>query len=475
MASADRHDVIVIGGGLAGLTAACRAAELGLSVRVLERGSDERYACNSRYSGGILHLAFHNPKEPAADLLDVIERTTRGRARPELARALADNCARAIDWLRDSGARFIRVGEIAYQQWVLAPPRPLTPGLDWRGRGPDLTLRTLEERLARRGGGLLRNAAAQALIVEDGRVCGVEATAEGKAARFAASAVVIADGGFQANLDLLRQHVSPHPDALKQRGAATGVGDGLRMARAAGAAVTGLDHFYGHLLSRDAFGNDRLWPYPQLDELGTAGIVVDRNGARVVDEGLGGVQCANAIAKLPDPLATFALFDERIWNGPGRNARIPANPHLADAGGTVLHADSLLGLAGQMQVSAEKLEHTVREYNAALRAGRGGDLLPPRSSAPITGNRPIPTLPIEKPPFYAVPLCAGITYTMGGVAIDAGARALREDGTPIPGLYAAGAASGGLEGGAVAAYLGGLLKALVTGLLAAEHIASQRR
>lgn len=471
-ASTVQYDVVVIGGGLAGLTAAARAAQLGLKVLVLERGADERYPCNSRYSGGVLHLAFHNVTEPADDLLKVINEATHGYAKPYLARAFAGNCARAVGWLRDEGAKFIRVGNVAYQQHVLAPPRPLTPGLDWRGRGPDVTLRTLVANLEKRGGSVVRGTAVDALIIEARRVCGVEATRDGKSARYAARAVVIADGGFQANLEMLRENLTREPEKLMQRGAATGIGDGLRMARAAGAAISELKYFYGHLLSRDSFTNDRVWPYPQLDELGSAGILVNANGERFVDEGKGGVFCANAIAKLDDPLSTHAVFDQSIWDGPGRNARIPANPNLEKVGATLHKADSLTALARAIGASAEKLEHTVHAYNEALRSGRAGELNPPRSTKPITANLPIVAMPVAAPPFYAAPLCAGITYTLGGVAIDEHARVLREDGAPVAGLYAAGAATGGIEGGDDVGYVGGLIKAAVFGLLAAEHIAS---
>ena len=140
----------------------------------------------------------------------------------------------------------------------------------------------------------------------------------------------------------------------------------------------------------------------------------------------------------------------------------------------MLHkGDTLLELARAIDASPEKLENTVRTYNEALRTGRSGELSPPRTIKPITANVPIIAMPIVTPPFYAAPLCAGITYTLGGLAIDEHARVLREDGGPIEGLYAAGAATGGLEGGEAVAYLGGLIKATVFGLLAAEHIAAQ--
>jgi len=458
-------DVVVVGGGIAGLTAANRAAEQGLKVALLERGADERYLCNSRYSGGVIHIAFHNVKEPAQDLFEAIKDATVGKADAALAMALASTSGRAVDWLQQQGAKFIRVGNIVWQQWVLAPPRPITPGLDWKGRGPDLTLRTLAANLEKRGGRMLRNMPATALMQQDGRCTGIEATNAEGMHHFKSRATILADGGFQGNAELVRQHISSAPEKLKQRGAGTGVGDGLRMAQAIGAHVTGTKYFYGHMLSRDAFTNDKVWPYPQLDELGTVGIVVNTAGERFVDEGLGGVYVANTIAKLADPLAAWAIFDDAIWEGPGRAARIPANPHLAKAGGTIHKAGNLQELAAKTGISAERLELTVGAYNHALNTARLAGLNPPRSAATVK------PLPIQKAPFYAVPLCAGITYTFGGIAIDEHGRVRKPDGAPIDGLYAIGASTGGLEGGNGGGYVGGLIKGIVFGLRASEHIA----
>ncbi len=469
------YDLVVIGGGIAGLTAAGSASRAGLRVAVLERGTDEQYACNSRFSGGILHIAFHNIREPADALLEVIQTATGGKAEPRLAKAFADNAARLVDWLRDEGVHFMNVGDIPYQQWVLAPRRPLTPGLDWKGRGADMAMQLLEKNIKQRGGVVFRGTVASGLIVEKGRVAGVAAMRDKSPTLFNAPAVLIADGGYQSNLDFLRENISPQADKLMQRGAANGFGDGLRMARAVGAATSELTDFYGHLLSRDSFHNDKVWPYPQCDELGVAGIVVNADGERFVDEGRGGVFVANAIARLADPLTACAVFDEKIWQGPGRNARIPANPLLAEAGGTVHSAPTLAALAKLINVPADKLERTVSEYNKAFAADTLAKLNPARSSKPIPGNAPIPTMPVSTAPYYAVPLCAGITMTMGGIAIDAHARVLRESGEPIPGLYAAGSSTGGLEGRGGAHYLGGLIKAAVFGLLAAEHIAEAKQ
>ncbi len=457
-------DVLVIGGGIAGLAAANRAAERGLCVAVLEKGEEENYPCNSRYSGGIIHVAFQNVKSPQLELLAAIQKATQGQADPMLSKALASTCGKAVDWLQDNGGRFLRVGNIDWQQWVLAPPRPLSPGLDWKGRGPDVTLRNLSALLAKRGGAVVRGTRVISLVERSGMCVGVEVVTGGVKKTYLSRSVVVADGGFQGNTELLREHVTPSPEKLKQRGAGTGAGDGLRMVLELGGHRTDLRFFYGHLLSRECFENERLWPYPQLDELGTAGIVVNTAGERFVDEGMGGVFVANAIAKLPDPLSTWAIFDRSIWEGPGRAARIPANPLLASAGGRMYNSDSLHEL-GALTGIGGKLRETIDNYNNALRDERLRDLPITRTSTQVV------PMTIERAPFFAVPLCAGITYTFGGIVTDENGRVIRSDGSPIAGLYAVGATTGGLEGGLGGGYVGGLVKGLVFGLRAADHIA----
>jgi len=95
-----------------------------------------------------------------------------------------------------------------------------------------------------------------------------------------ADAVVIADGGLPGNAEPFGKYIGPLPDRVLMRHAGTVIGDGLRIAAEAGAALVGLDRFYGHLLSRDAMENKDLWPYPQIDAVATAAIVVDRRGYR---------------------------------------------------------------------------------------------------------------------------------------------------------------------------------------------------
>ena len=123
-------DLVSIGGGFAGLVAALRGAELGLRTAVIEKGEGERYLCSSRWAGGIFHVSYHDVQLPPAELKAAIERATSGETDPELAAAIAEDCARAVDCSR----RRARISP--------APVRfPGTVGR-WRRRAPPRTART---------------------------------------------------------------------------------------------------------------------------------------------------------------------------------------------------------------------------------------------------------------------------------------------------------------------------------------------
>ncbi len=449
------------------MVTAVRLAELGLRVGILEKGEQERYPCNSRLTGGAFHVAFHDVNDDERVLLDAINGRTRGFARGEIAQAVAKDIRVAVQWLKTKGVKFIKVGHEAHRQHTLAPPILLRGKAYWEGRGGDALLRTLNDALKGLGGRLLLGSRAVRLRMAAGSCVGVEVEQQGRRHAVKAGNVVLCDGGFQANHVLLREFVTPAPEKLKQRGAATGNGDALQMAREVGAQVIGMDRVYGHLLCQDAMWNDDLSPFPILDFVCTAGVVVDDTGRRFVDEGLGGVYMTNRIAGRVDPLSTTVVFDETIWDGPGREFIAPANPLLLSAGGTVLKAPDLAGLARQLGLPEAALAHTIAQYDEAVEADRTAELNPPRTTSAYKAY------PIRKQPFYAVRLCAGVTYTMGGLAIDGVGRVMDAQHRPIPGLYAAGCATGGLEGGEFAGYVGGLTKSSAIAFRVANHIAAK--
>src|SRR3954466_9591929 len=108
---ASAYDVVIVGGGLAGMAAANRAAGLGRRVAVLEQSAERDYPCNTRYSNGAINCAFQDVNTDPAELLRAIEQKTCGHAVPELAETYARNAAEAVRWLRAEGVELRKVGD----------------------------------------------------------------------------------------------------------------------------------------------------------------------------------------------------------------------------------------------------------------------------------------------------------------------------------------------------------------------------
>lgn len=448
----DKFDAVVIGAGIAGLSCALRLTELGQNVMLLEKGPDERYRCNTRISGGVFHVAHRDVAEDADTIHSAIRARTGDNVDDALLRGLAEGVGEAVAWLKANGVKYIKVGQEIYRRHTLAPPIKLGGKDYWLGRGGDAMLRALEQSLEKKGGKITRGAQAKSLILEEGQCRGVLVLIGGVEREIRGAAVVICDGGFQGNKELVERYITSAPDQLMQRNSGSGTGDGLQMALAAGAGIVAPSHFYGHVLSTDAFKNSDFWPFPIMDYICGAGIVVGRDGKRVIDEGLGGVRISNQLAQLDDPASTFVIYDQTIWEGPGKEYLPPTNPTLKNMGGTIHEANSIEALAQKIGLPAAALAASVSSYNQAVAMGTTPALSPTRSASAAKPHQ------IVNSPFYAVPICAGLTYTMGGILIDAKCRVLTEEGVEIPGLYAAGAAVGGMDGGDNTAYIGGLAR-----------------
>jgi len=430
--------LLVAGGGLAGLVAAARALELGASVTVLEKG--DRPGGSFVYSSGYIwsyrDLPTFRREAPGGD--------------PDLQALVLGRLEEALSWLEASG------GVILSRE----TGNPLTFGARF---DPEPTAAALAGRVEKAGGQLLlRRALRRLLTAEDGRVRGAVVEGEGGRDEAAADAVILATGGFAANPELVRRHILRGPGRLLLRAHPWSAGEGFLAALAAGARPgPGLDEFYGRNLPAPParFGPKLFVEVSQL--YGRHAVAVNLRGERYADEGADWSETAlvRATALQPRQRAWYLLDAAALR----RRVRERSVGEMVGAarrvGGTVLRAGSLEELArrlGERGVPAERLLRTLREYNAAAEAGRAGELRPPRSGeAPVLGE----------PPFAAVEVAAAITHTIGGLAVDAGCRVLREGGEPVGGLYAAGVEAGGLSAGG---YASGLAAALVLGMRSAE-------
>ena len=233
-------EYVVIGGGLAGMSAARRLQQLGCSVLVLEKGSDEYGHNNARVSGGLLHLAWRDMAEDPRLLRERMVRDTDGEIDPEIADELAATAGRALEWLLAEGVQTRPKGDESYQQHALYPHRPGTGRRIFHEFGPDRMMRALYDNFNAAGGRVLLSTSGRRIdalpggegwrvhyrvpdsAANGGAHAGVDGTAD-------ARAVVVADGGFQANGEMLAAYVGPNAGLSVLRGWPSSTGDGLRM------------------------------------------------------------------------------------------------------------------------------------------------------------------------------------------------------------------------------------------------------
>jgi tricarballylate dehydrogenase len=283
---------------------------------------------------------------------------------------------------------------------------------------------------------------------------------------------VLSSGGFEANIEMRARYLGPNWDLAKVRGTRHNTGDGIRMALDIGAQPHGhwsSCHAVAWDAMADATGDLRLGDIPQRHSY-PLGLIVNREGRRFVDEG---ADFRNY---------TYAKYGREILAQPGRIAfqifDAKSAPLLRDEyrhrSATKYRADSLAELADAMLIDADAFVTTVEDFNACTsdvpfdpsvldgKASRPKDQ-PPKSNW---------ALPLDTPPYEIYPVACGITFTFGGLHIDASTRVLDMSGQPIPGLFAAGELVGGLfyynyPGGC------GLSAGAVFGKLAGEAAATE--
>ena len=438
-------DVIVVGSGIAGASAAASATRAGARVALLEKSPT--FGGSAALSAGMLWTA--------PDLDSYRRRIPRGVT--ALGERVVADFPEAIAEVRATGAR---VAE--------EPTRDImTFGI---GYSTDIhaILAACRQTVTAADGVVMADSPVRELIVTEGRVSGVIASAPGGPVEHRAPSVVLATGGFGRDRELLTRYIGPHADDLMLRSHAGNVGDGLRMARAAGAGGSrSMSSFYGHLVPwpLEAFEPEHYLPYSQYYSDKT--VLVNLRGERFVDETLGDEIINQALVAQPESRGVL-IFDEHVHLTEARQEPFPGLgatdrfETAQQAGGLWATADSLDDLVervGSWGVDAASLGRTLAEYAPATANGGWA------GRAPVTAGARAP----QTGPFHALMVQPSITFTFGGVPISPRGEALDPDGAPIPGLYAAGADIGGLSN---VGYAGGSAPAYITGRWAGRTAAA---
>lgn len=443
-------DIVVVGAGGCGLTAALAAAAQGARVVLLERGAAA--GGSTALSAGIfvaagsrLQLA-HGEHGTAADLAANILQQNGHASDPAVTLALSQASGPLMDWLSAQGVPLQHLTGYRYpgmtHAWLVA-----TPGRSGRElTGPLLAAIQRQSTIA-----LHLATAVTGLITSGGTVTGVTAVAaNGAELAFEAGAVILAASGFGANAALVADHI-PELAGAPYFGTPHATGDAIGWAQALGAAV---DHLHAYQTHSSIAYPEQLLVTTYLINQGA--IQVNLDGRRFGDETDSYAAHAVAVQNQPGRIAV-ELFDERILQ-----ATLANYARFAEclAAGVVQRAESLSGLAEQFGLNAANLAQTVEQYNQAVVAGRD-------AHGRVTFGAPL------IPPYYGIRVTSALVQTLGGLRVDAHGRVLRQDGAPVQGLYAGGGTAVGLAGNQPQGYTAGtgLLAAFGLGWLAGRHAA----
>ena len=431
-------DVIVIGSGIAGLSAALEAGAAGQRVLVIDANSVG--GGHAVKAGGFALVGTplqaqkgyrDNPEIAARDLLAWGE-----DADPDwVNRYVTASRTEVHDWLVGFGVRW---------SFILATPEHSVPRFHFAsGSALNVVVPLMRAAFSRTNITFRWNTEAVSLIRSNGTVHGVQVRnlRTGTTSDLTAPAIIIATGGWQNDLGFVRsewRNDVPPPQRLYAGAGQFATGSGIRLGTAIGAATTRMDHqvtFTNGLPDpRDPAGQRAL-----LSQNPSA-IWVNSSGNRFISETAPGKDADEAVLKQA-PATHWLVFDadglrtlrirDAVWLG---------NPEglapLTDAG-LIRRADSIPALAIAAGLPADSLQATVLRWNAAIAAGTDTDF--DRFSP---GKPDRTTRKLHKPPYYAMQLFPMTRKSMGGLAIDADTRVLDLNGQPIPGLYAVGEVTG---------------------------------
>lgn len=415
-------DIVVIGAGGAGMTAAIQAVQDGATDVVVLEKMPVTGGNTTRSTGGLNAAGTeYQAEEGIEDSVDLfVEDTMKGGKElndKELVTVMAENSNDALEWVNDLGADLTVVGMFGGAS-VKRIHRPS----DTSAVGPVL-VKTLNQAMADLNiPVLLETKAEKILLDDDGAVCGVVATdKDGKEFTIDCTAVVLATGGFGANSDMVVEYNSALAGfATTNHSGATG--DGIVMAKEIGAAFVDMDQIQTH----PTVNPDTQTMYTE-GVRGNGAILVNKEGKRFVNELETRDVVSSAILEQTDGVC-YLVFDQAV-----RDSLAAIESYVK--AGIVTEADTPEALGEAIGVDGAALAETLKTYAGYQKAGKDDEF-----------GRESMELPLDQPKYYAALCAPAIHHTMGGVKINVGAEVLKEDGNPIPGLFAAGEVTGGVHG-----------------------------
>lgn len=487
-----KYDVVVVGAGNAALSAAMAARENGASVLILEKATEEEKGGNSYFTAGGFRFCHTGIDDAVTDVLvdlsdaereqivlpphdrqafyDNLMKVTRHQSDEDMAWILIDQSRPAMAWLREHRIRFIPM--FGRQSFVVDGKHHFYGGVNIEAVGGGAGLIEMELAEVDRLGCEIRYGTGATRLIHDRRrrITGVEVFGPEGYEEIETDAVILACGGFESNPEMRVRYLGPGWDLCRVRGTRHNMGDGIRMALEIGARPYGNwsgCHSVGWDISAPPYGdrsvldNFQKHSYPW-------GIMVNLNGERFVNEGEDVrnhtyVKFGRAIMSQPHRTAV-QIFDQKTIPLLRDEYRIREV--------TKVTADTIEDLAVQLEIDPQALKKTVDGFNAACRPGKFNPaVLDGVTTEGLEIDKTNWALPIDEPPFEAYVTTTGITFTFGGLKINARGEVQDLSDNSIPGLYAAGELVGGLF---VENYPGGsgLMAGTVFGRLAGNSAAA---
>ena len=416
-------DIVVVGAGGAGLSAAVAAAETGnLKIIVLEKQGI--IGGNTNYSTGGINAAETDVQkelgiEDSKQLFyDDTMRGGKNENIPSLVWNFVDHAPATISWLTALGADLGDVGLMGGSS-VKRTHRPK----GGTAIGPHL-MKVLKEATAHQNIEIRTSNKVVGLLSSNGSVTGVKVqNANGSSYTLRAKAVIIATGGFGANLEMVAR-LQPSLSGFATLNHPGATGDAFDWVKPLGGATVQMSNIQIHPTA-EAVNHILITEAVR----GNGAILVNHAGKRFCNE-MDTRDVVSAAILRQQSGEAFLFFDQGVRKSLA-SIETYANQHLLVQGNTISELASLTG------IPAESLMQSITRYNEQQKDGTV--ILSPEDVTEMTAS-------LETPPFYAVKVKPAIHHTMGGLSVDTQTQVLKGDGTPIPGLYAAGEVTGGLHG-----------------------------